>query len=303
MKKSKPPSKDKSKKTAPARRRPTRAAKAAIFVYGAGKVGRALGRELSRAGYLVTVRAARAGLPKKPIDAKVVIVSVRDRDVPTLADEMAEREIVREDAVVLHNAGALGAEALTALRAFTAGVAQFHPMISFASKTFSPTLARGNAHIQGDPAAVRVARELALALGLVPRTIPNLDTIGYHAAAGLVANGAAALASIGAELLVRSGVPANLAPKLLGPLLRSVAENVEHLGFPDALTGPVRRGDAGSIHKQIALLRQKLPAALPLFIASVAAQLPLAKRLGEAAPEAFEAIADGVRWELSALTS
>lgn len=277
--------------------------KVGIFVYGAGKVGRALARELTRAGYSVTVRAARAGLPKKPIDAKVVIVSVRDRDLATLADEMAEREIIREDAVVLHNAGALGAEALTALRAFTAGVAQFHPMISFASKTYSPSLARGNAHIQGDPAAVRVARELATALGLSARTIPNLDTVGYHAAAGLVANGAAALASIGAELLARSGVPANLAPKLLGPLLRSVAENVEQLGFPDALTGPVRRGDAGSIHKQIALLRQKLPAALPLFIASVAAQLPLAKRLGEAPPESFEAIADGVRWELSALTN
>jgi len=296
----KKPTKAQTKKSSASKK--PKAGKKSVFIYGAGKVGRALGRELTRAGYTVTTRPARQGLPRKPIDAKVVIVSVRDRDLSTLADEMAERELVREDAVVLHNAGALGAEALSALRAFTAGVAQFHPMISFASKTFSPTLARGNAHIQGDPAAVRVARELAHSLGLTARTFTNLDSVGYHASAGLVANGAAALASIGAELLVRSGVPANLAPKLLGPLLRSVAENVEQLGFPDALTGPVRRGDANSIHKQIALLRQKLPAALPLFIASVAAQLPLAKRLGEAPPESFEAIADGVRWELSALT-
>ena len=273
-----------------------------VYIYGAGKVGSALGRALTQAGYSVTVRPARKGLPRAKIDAGILILSVRDRDLTPLADELAQADLVREDAVVLHNAGALGAEALSPLRAFTAGVAQLHPMISFASVKQAPTLARGNAHIQGDPAAVRVARELATALGLTPRTIQSLDQIGYHAAAGLVANGAAALAAVGAALLERSGVPAALAPKMLGPLLRSVAENVESLGFPHALTGPVRRGDASSIHKQIALLREKLPTALPLFIASVAAQLPLARKLGEATPEAFDAIADGVRWELSGLT-
>ena len=274
-----------------------------VFIFGAGKVGRGLARELTRVGYAVMVRAARAGLPRKQIDATIVILSVRDRALTPLADEMAEHGTLREDAVVLHNAGALGAEALSPLRAFTAGVAQFHPMISFAAKTFTPTLARGNAHIQGDPGAVRAARDLALALSLTPRTIPKLDTIGYHAAAGLVANGTAALAAIGAELLARSGVPKDVAPKMLGPLLRSVAENVEALGFPEALTGPVRRGDAASIQKQIGLLREKLPAALPLFIASVAAQLPLAKMIGEAPADAFEAIADGMRAELHALTA
>ena len=277
-------------------------ARPAIFIFGAGKVGRGLARELARVGYEVTVRSARAGLPRKRIEAKVVILSVRDRALTPLADEMAVRGSLREDAVVFHNAGALGAEALSPLRAFTAGVAQFHPMISFAAKTFTPSLTRGNAHIQGDPAAVRIARDLANALSLTPRTIPNLDAIGYHAAAGLVANGAAALASMGAELLVRSGVPRDIAPKMLGPLLRSVAENVEALGFPEALTGPVRRGDAGSIQKQIGLLREKHPAALPLFIASVAAQLPLAKKIGEAPAEAFEEIALGMRAELHALT-
>ena len=46
---------------------------------------------------------------------------------------------------------------------------------------------------------------------------------------------------------------------MLGPLLRSVADNVETLGFPDALTGPVRRGDAAGVEKHLATLREKLP--------------------------------------------
>lgn len=78
---------------------------------------------------------------------------------------------------------------------------------------------------------------------------------------------------------------------MLGPLLRSVAENVESLGFPEALTGPVRRGDAGAIGRQIDLLNEKLPAAVGLFIAAGEAQLPLARKIGDAPKEAFDELA------------
>jgi predicted short-subunit dehydrogenase-like oxidoreductase (DUF2520 family) len=146
-------------------------------------------------------------------------------------------------------------------------------------------------HVQGDPRAVARARRLARILGMTPRTVTGLDTIGYHAAAGLVANGAAALAAVGAELLVRSGVPRAVAPKMLGPLLRSVAENVERLGFPESLTGPVRRGDAASLEKHLATLRAKLPEAVSLYRAAAEAQLPLARAIGDAPGESFDAIA------------
>src|SRR5205085_5830418 len=122
----------------------------------------------------------------------------------------------------------------------------------------------GNVHVQGDRAAVARAVRLARALGMSPRTFPRLDTVGYHAAAGLVANGAAALAAVGAEVLVASGVPRAAAPRLLGPLLRSVADNIECLGFPDALTGPVHRGDPVAVGKHLALLTARLPEAVPL---------------------------------------
>lgn len=78
---------------------------------------------------------------------------------------------------------------------------------------------------------------------------------------------------------------------MLGPLLRSVAENVERLGFPAALTGPVRRGDAAAIEKQLDLLRDRLPDALPLYVASGLAQLPIARRIGDSAPAQFDAVA------------
>ena len=261
-----------------------------VFVFGAGKVGRALAAALRARRFAVVLRAARLGLPKKPIAADVVVLALRDRDLAPVVAKLAASRGVDRHAVVVHVAGALDAEVLAPLRAVCAGVAQMHPMISFASRTFFPTLARGNVHVQGDRAAVARAKKLARALGMTPRHFPNLDTIGYHAAAALVANGAAALAAQAERLLVASHVPPRDAPRLLGPLLRSVADNVEHLGFPAALTGPVRRGDPAAIEKGAKTLAARVPDALPLYRAAVLAQVPLARALGEVPSEALDAI-------------
>ena len=261
-----------------------------VFVFGAGKVGRALTAGWKRAKLAVTLRPARRGLPKK-LDADIVVLALRDRDLPDTVRALRDSKLLRAGTSVVHCAGALGPEPLAPLRELGVSVAQMHPMISFASTTSFPSLARGNVHVQGDTPAVRRARSLAKALGMTPRTFPRLDTVGYHAAAGLVANGSAALAAIGRDVLVAAGVPKRDAPLLLGPLLRSVAENVERLGFPSALTGPVRRGDRSAIARARDLLATRVPDAVPLYLATVRAQLPLAREIGDAPRESFDGIA------------
>jgi len=261
-----------------------------VYILGAGKVGRSLARAVRAAGWPVQLRPARRGPPRRPIAADLLVLAVRDRDLAPLAAKLAGERLVGRSTACVHVAGALGPEALAPLRAVSAGVAQMHPMISFASPSFSPTLARGNVRVRGDAAAVRRARTLVLLLGMTPRELPGLDTVGYHAAAGLLANGAAALAAVSAELLVRSGVPRAVAPRLLGPLLRSVADNVEKLGLPEALTGPVRRGDAAGVAKHLTLLGELLPDAVPLYRAAALAQLPLARALSDAPATSFDAI-------------
>ncbi len=262
-----------------------------VFVLGNGKVGRGLAKGLRAAGWSVEARAARDGVPPRPIRASLLIVATRDADVPRFSDELVAQRLVGPHTACVHVAGSRGPEMLEKLRSISAGVAQMHPMISFADPDAPPSLARGNLHISGDPVAVRRARAVARALGMTPRTVVDLDRVGYHAAAGLVANGTAALAALGAELLARSGVPAGETHRLLGPLLRSVADNVETLGFPAALTGPVRRGDAAAIQKQLGLIEERLPAAVPLYIAAARAQLPLARALPDAAAAALDAVA------------
>jgi predicted short-subunit dehydrogenase-like oxidoreductase (DUF2520 family) len=268
-----------------------------VFVHGTGKLGTNLARALRAKGARVTQRAARDGLPKRRIEADVVVLAVRDRDLAPLARALAEAKLVSPRSVCVHVAGALDAEVLAPLRAVCAGVAQMHPMIAFASTAACPTLAGGHVHVKGDAAAEKRARALARLLGMTARTFPRLDTVGYHAAAGLVANGAAALAALGAELLARAGVPAKDAPAMLGPLLRSVADNVAVLGFPESLTGPVRRGELGGLERHLAVLRERLPEAVPLYLASAEAQLPLARDIGDAPPQSFDALEAFLRRE------
>ena len=264
-----------------------------VLVYGAGKVGSNLARALRAAGHEVVLRAARRGLPKKRIDADVVIVAVRDGDVPKVAAALAEGGLVGHAKVaIVHCAGALGPEALAAARVGKASVAQMHPMISFAAPDLLPELARGQLHVDGDGAAVRAARRLGVSLGMTPRTIGGLDRVAYHAAAGLVANGAAALAAGGVELLERGGVDRATAAKMLGPLLRSVGDNVERLGLPGALTGPVRRGDAGAVERHLGTIVRLAPHLVGFYAAAGSAQLPLARALGEGAAASFDAIAE-----------
>jgi predicted short-subunit dehydrogenase-like oxidoreductase (DUF2520 family) len=261
----------------------------AVFVFGAGKVGTGLTRALRATGLRVTLRAQRRGLPRRKIEADIVILAVRDRDLAPLAEGLQKsRRIGHRKVTVVHCAGALGPEVLAGARGKNVSIAQMHPMISFASKAFTPSLARGQLHVDGDREAVRSASALGRRLGMTPRTIAGLDRVAYHAAAGLVANGAAALSAGGVELLERAGVDRAVAAAMLGPLLRSVAENVQRLGLPQALTGPVRRGDVTGVERHLQTLERLSPELVPVYVASNRIQLPLARALNEAPAENFE---------------
>jgi len=89
------------------------------------------------------------------------------------------------------------------------------------------------------------------------------------------------------DLLELAGCPRRLAPRMLGPLLRSVAENVERLGIPEALTGPVRRGDAAAVSSHLSAIVDKAPELVPLYRACAQAQLAMAERLGDAPRQAI----------------
>jgi predicted short-subunit dehydrogenase-like oxidoreductase (DUF2520 family) len=254
-----------------------------VFVIGVGKVGRGLTAALKAEGTRVSnVSAREFAADPSLVRGDVIVIAARDGAIVEIVRALIDGRALQADSVVVHCAGALDAEVLAPLRPWCAGVAQMHPMMSFANPARPPSLVGGHVHVAGDDEAVRRAKRVCRSIGLVPRTFKGLDRVAYHAAAGLVANGAAALAACGADLLIRAGAREVDVPAMLGPLLRSVADNVTTMGLPEALTGPVRRGDAKALGRHIATLREKAPHLVGIYVACAKAQLPLARALGEA---------------------
>lgn len=258
-----------------------------VYIVGAGKAGRCMGRALRAAGYRVVIRSGRRPLPQR-VAGDAVLVAVRDGRIGTVASELRGR--VDPGAVVLHLAGAHGPEALGALRGWCAGVGQLHPLVAFASARSCPELRGVFAHVDGDPAARRVGRELAKGMGMRPATIAGIDLQSYHAAAGLVASGAVALVQAGVEILAAQGIASSRAVAMLGPLLASVAHNVKALGLPGALTGVTRRGDAALAQAHLEAIERAAPGRGLLYVQLLAAQLPLARALGEASKAQLECL-------------
>ncbi len=147
--------------------------------------------------------------------------------------------------------------------------------------------------VAGHPRAVAAARRLAHLVGLRPRVDPSLPRPLYHAAAALLANGTAALAEASVQLLEAGGVKRRDALEMTGPLLASVVENLRELGLPEALSGPVRRGDIETFEAHWAAIPKSARAIRALYLASVEMQIEMARTIGEASPTALRAL--GVR--------
>ena len=253
-----------------------------VVIIGAGKVGTALSTALTASGAVEAELCSYRGrgIDRWP-DADLSIVATRDGDIGNCAAMLAR--CPGTPIPVVHCAGSLGPEALAPL----AHVAQMHPLLSFASIDHPPSFAGAFMRVCGDQRAVDLATRVAEALQMRPGALEGVDPAMYHAAAALCANGAAALIGEASRLV---GVPS--APAILGPLLRSVAENATALGLPQALTGPVRRGDATAVRAHLERLRAHAPDMLPLYLALISGQLTMARQLAEAPLEKFDEIAD-----------
>ncbi|MFO0659136.1 MAG: DUF2520 domain-containing protein [Polyangiaceae bacterium] len=258
-------------------------------ILGAGKVGVALHRAIRAAKMPCKLVPARQVNEHTTWRASLLILAVRDPEVTTWAQRLAAWGTVPSSTAVVHLSGVLPSSVLEPLRAGV-GVAQMHPLLSFAAIDAPPSFEGAHMHLEGDVEAVRRARKLASLLGMKPRVMTHVDPAGYHAAAAMLANGSAAVASAAIEVLVNAGVERSLAPKMLAPLLRSVASNLEVLGMPTALTGPVRRGSVSTVERHLEVVGQAGDGVAALYKALVLAQIPIARAIGETSNESLTEI-------------
>jgi predicted short-subunit dehydrogenase-like oxidoreductase (DUF2520 family) len=226
-----------------------------LLVVGDGPVARALTAALEAAD-VTPLRWTRKDGQALPA-ADVAVLAVRDEAIGEVAAQiMARVDDETTPPILLHCAGALPAEeAFATLKRRPLGVGVVHPLRSLAG-------AEGDAHLAGTVFAVEgdgPGREAALRLvervGGTPLVLEAEQLARYHAAAALVSNHAVGLVDAGVELLTSVGLDKAQATAALAALLASTAANLQRVGLPEALTGPIARGDVAVVARHVLALR------------------------------------------------
>lgn len=272
---------------------------AAVAVLGSGRVGLTLARALVHSGHQVRLlsrgsrRAAEGTLPTAETDwteaiaaSDCLIIAVPDDAIGDVAATLALRGEISAAHVVLHTSGMHGRGVLEALAPSGAALGSLHPLQSFPNGGGDAALLQGiPAIVEGDARAVDVARGLAAQLGFDP--VLELSAAGkvrYHAAAVVASNYLVVIADL-AERLAREAGAGNASAVLFQPIMRQVLATIAEQGVVAALTGPVRRGDVGTVAKHLSVLQGDDRAA---YLTLGREALALARRAGLSAAAAAE---------------
>ncbi|MGE5230941.1 MAG: Rossmann-like and DUF2520 domain-containing protein [Deltaproteobacteria bacterium] len=259
-------------------------------IVGAGRMGQGIGLGLAGAGWEVTLlaRTERAvppplrlmagPLPREIVrDAALVLVATPDDRIGAAATALASAGVGPGHAV-LHLSGLLDRTALAPLAGTGAALGSFHPLQTVAEPGDAPDRLRGAfAGIEGDARALAAGRRVAAALGMTAVPLDPAAKPLYHAGAVFSANYVTAAVGVAERLAREAGVPADLAARMYLPLLAGAARNLPDLGTAAALTGPVRRGDVGTIRAHLAALPADVR---PLYRMLGLAALALAEEAG-----------------------
>jgi predicted short-subunit dehydrogenase-like oxidoreductase (DUF2520 family) len=260
-----------------------RPARLAVGVISAGRVGSVLGAALARAGHHLigvsavsqaSLRRAEELLPDVPVldppdvaqAADLLLLAVPDDELAGLVRGLAATGSLRAGQIVVHTSGAHGVGALAPAAEVGALCLALHPVMTFTGR--AEDLLRMTAASVGvtaaddDEIAWSVGEALVVEMDADPVRIPEHVRPLYHAALAHGANHLVTLVAECTDLLRSAGVSGG--ERLLGPLLSAALDNALRHG-DRALTGPVSRGDVGTVRKHLDVLAREAPEVLPSY--------------------------------------
>jgi predicted short-subunit dehydrogenase-like oxidoreductase (DUF2520 family) len=253
-----------------------------VGVIGAGRVGAVLGAALAAAGHDVVAaaglsagsaeRAARL-LPGTPLlhadqvvaASDLVVLAVPDDTLPGLVAGLAETGAWRRGQLAFHTSGAHGLAVLAAAQLAGVLPLALHPAMTFTGAPEDVERLVGTPFgVTSRPEHRAVAETLVLEMGGEPFYVAESDRRLYHAALVTGANHLVTLVAEAADLLRSAGVedPA----RVLTPLLTAALDNGLRRG-DRGLTGPVSRGDVGTVADHLETLNERAPASVAAYVA------------------------------------
>ena len=210
------------------------------------------------------VNARIVKLGKAPLLHGLVWITVPDDVIAGVAVQLARSQDWR-GMTVFHSSGALTSDALAPLRSKGAKVASVHPGMTFVRKAV-PTLEGVPFGVEGDAAAVRLAKKIVGELGGTAVTIKKQDKILYHAFDSCASPMLMALMTALEDVGIAAGIKSAELRAMAGPLLRQTLNNYLEHGAAAAFSGPLIRGDVATIERHLDALRE-VPLAREAYVA------------------------------------
>ena len=255
-----------------------------IAIIGCGKVGTSLAFFLSEAGYRIvglysktrasaenTARLIDGPEPARfPCDvtrtADVVLITTPDDVIADACQVIAGHDGFGENNAVLHCSGALPSTILAPAREAGAVAASMHPLQSFAAARTDINPFEGiNMAVEGDGPAVALASRMALDLGANVHAIKTEGKTLYHAAAVTASNYLVTILDLALKMLQAAGMEPAVGFSILKPLIDGTLNNIEKIGIPEALTGPIARGDVDTVAAHIEHIVAQVPELKTLY--------------------------------------
>lgn len=254
-----------------------------IAILGAGKVGTAVGFLLLSSGYEIVAIASRSdesikrgveytrGKPFRSLSqaatmAECIIISTSDDAIASVCEKITKDGAVSPGKKVIHMSGAGGLDLLESARKSGAHVASIHPIQSFADVTGAIENIPGTTFgITAREEIKEWSVQIVKDLGGVPFFVSDEDKPLYHAAACMASNYLVTLMNMVVEVYQSLGLTRDEAMKAFWPLVRGTIKNIENQGTVQSLTGPISRGDIGTVEKHLQAFQTKLPEFLNLY--------------------------------------
>jgi predicted short-subunit dehydrogenase-like oxidoreductase (DUF2520 family) len=246
----------------------------AVAILGLGRLGRALSLALSQRGVAVRGWSRSMGAPAVG-DAGTVLLTISDDALGEVAIRLAAAGDWR-GRFVAHCSGRTGVEPLVPFAERGALTAALHPVMAFAGEaaTDAARLPGIGWAVTAETAPAR-DRGFALAERLEgrPFAVHPAARALYHAALTHAINHLVTLTVQGAGLLAQAGAPDPAA--VLRPAMAAALANALDRGAA-AATGPVVRGDAGTIAAHVDALSGAAPEILDAYAAMTRAGVDVA---------------------------
>jgi len=284
-----------------------------IGFVGAGRVGTAMAVSLYRAGYRVV---GISDISRKNADrflshatecryfgsAQELAESVELIFITTSDDaifEAASSIVWRKGQIAVHCSGAASLDLLEKPYSDGALTGSFHPCQAFAGINEAISNLPGSTiAIEAQMPLIEILKEMADSIECGHIVLGPGDKALYHAAAVFASNYYVTLLKVAADLFETFGVRSSRTIEILMPLIEGNLKNIKEIGLPRCLTGPISRGDIGTIRKHLECLENKTPQFSRLYAELALQTLPVAKDKGtlkEPESKTFEGILRKVR--------